>query len=254
MLLPLAIIAAAGLIAPEDPVAKAFDGRPGALVLTDCASGKTQRFNPALCAARLPPCSTFKIWNTAIGLEAGILKGADQPFYKWDGKIRSIDTWNQDLKLREAYAVSCVPGYQALAREIGSERMDEWLKKLGYGNLDTSAGNDIFWLPGPGRTPILISPDEQAQLLCRLSNGKVPFSKKTLAVLQDIMFVKTMGRWSLYGKTGSSGKLPDGSAVAWFVGYAVSDSGKLAFACLLTGGNTTGKDARSLVEQVFANL
>ncbi len=254
MLLPIVILATAGLIVPEEPVAKAFDDRAGALVLIDCASGKTQRFNPELCARGLPPCSTFKIWNTAIGLETDILSSADQPFYKWDGKMRSIEGWNHDLTLRQAYAVSCVPAYQALARKIGSRRMDEWLKKLSYGNLDTSAGLDVFWLPAPGRKPLLISPDGQARLLCRLANGELPFSKDTLAILKDVMLAKVAGRWTIYGKTGTSGKLPDGTAVAWFVGYAVSGSGTMAFACVLTGGNSTGKDSRALVEQVFSGF
>lgn len=177
MVTPILILAAAVLI-PEATLTKAFNGRDGALVLIDCKSGKTERHNPALCARTLPPCSTFKIWNTAIGLETGILTGADQPFFKWDGEKRFIEDWNQDLTLRQAYAFSCVPAYQALARQIGHARMDGWIHKLGYGNEDTASGNDVFWLPAPDRKPILISPDEQADLIRRLVNGDLPFSKK----------------------------------------------------------------------------
>lgn len=250
----LALLAAASLPLPEAQLTKAFGERTGALVVMDCSTGETSRHNASLCATPLPPCSTFKIWNTAIGLETGILTGADQPFFKWDGVKRFIEEWNQDLTLRQAYAVSCVPAYQALARKIGPERMNEWLKKLGYGNLDTSSGNDVFWLPAPGRTPILISPDEQARLLCRLANGDLPFSKHTLAALKDVMLVKSTDRWKLYGKTGSSGRLDDGPAIGWFVGYVVSGSQKLAFACVLTGKSVTGKDARDVVERVVAAL
>jgi len=247
MILPLLV--AASLSLPE--VSKAFDGREGALVLIDCASGENLRFNPTLCATRLPPCSTFKIWNTAIGLETGLLASAEQPFYKWDGVKRSVDGWNQDLTLRQAYAASCVPAYQALSRKIGLGRMNEWLRKLGYGDRDTTAGNDVFWLPAPDRKSILISPDEQAILLRRLVNGDIPFSANTRAILKEIMTTKTSDRGTLYGKTGTGGAGKDSPAVGWFVGYIAAGEKEIAFACVLTGKKPAGKEARALVEKLL---
>ncbi|TSA31162.1 MAG: class D beta-lactamase [Verrucomicrobiaceae bacterium] len=246
-----ALLAAALLHLPEAAFTKAFVGHQGALALIDCKSGEAERYNPDLCARRLPPCSTFKIWNTAIGLETGILTSAEQPFFKWDGEKRFIDDWNQDLTLRQAYTFSCVPAYQALARKIGPARMNGWIHKLGYGNEDTSSGNDVFWLPAPDRKPILISPDEQADLIRRLVNGDLPFSKNTLAILKDIMTAKTTARGTLFGKTGTGGAGKDTPAVGWFVGYVTSDKSTVAFACVLTGQDATGKNARALVEKLL---
>ena len=251
MILPL--LAAAILPLPAAVLTKAFDGRHGALVLIDCKSGEVHRHCPTLCSTKLPPCSTFKIWNTAIGLETGVLASADQPFWKWDGEKRFIEGWNRDLTLRQAYAASCVPAYQALARKIGPVRMDEWLRKLGYGNLDTSSGNDVFWLPAPDRTPILISPDEQAALLCRLVSGDVPFSENTRGILRDIMTAKATDCGTLFGKTGTGGTGKDTPAIGWFVGYVVSGKSTIAFACVLTGKHSAGKDARTLVERVASS-
>jgi len=211
--------------------------------MMDCESGKVERVNPDQCVQKSAPCSTFKIWNTAIGLEAGILTSPDQPFYQWDGQKRFIDAWNQDLTLRQAFAVSCVPAFQQLARKIGTQRMNTWISKLSYGDGNTSSGNDVFWLPEKGRKPLLISPDEQVQLLSKLVNGKLPFSAKTLAVLKEIMMAKKTDRGTLYGKTGTGGN------TAWFVGYAESPRHTLAFACRLEGKGLTGKDARALIEQ-----
>lgn len=247
-----ALLAVALLPLPAAALTRAFDGHHGALVLVDCKSGEAQRHNPALCSTKLPPCSTFKIWNTAIGLETGLLTGADQPFWKWDGEKRSIEGWNQDLTLRQAYAASCVPAYQALARMIGPARMNEWIRRLGYGNRDTSSGHDVFWLPAPARTPILISADEQASLLRRLVSGDVPFSANTRGILKDIMTAKTTSRGTLYGKTGTGGAGKETPAVGWFVGYVVSGNSTLAFACVLSGKNAAGKEARALVEELFA--
>jgi len=250
MLLPFIFAAATSLFASDASIAKAFESRTGTLVLIDCASGKIQRYNTTLATKAVAPCSTFKIWNTAIGLETGILTSADQPFWKWDGVNRGIEPWNHDLTLRQAYAVSCVPAYQTLARRIGPERMNEWLKKLNYGNQDATSGNDVFWLPAPGRTPLLITADTQAQLMRNLANGDVPFSSSTQAVLKDIMQASATNRGTLYGKTGTSGSsvTPE---LGWFVGYLITDKKKLAFACLLIGPHAAGKDARTLVEQLF---
>jgi len=249
------LLAASALFVPEASIKEAFDGRTGALVLIDCANGETLRYNPPLCAENVAPCSTFKIWNTAIGLETGILTGADQPFWKWDGVKRSIEPWNGDLTLRQAYAASCVPAYQALARQIGPERMDAWIAKLGYGNRDTSSGNDVFWLPAPGRRAILISADEQAALLRRLATGDIPFSAQTREILKDIMTAKVTGRGTLYGKTGTSGNVGEGNPrIGWFVGYIVSGQKTLAFACLLLGPDATGKEARAVVERAMTGV
>lgn len=250
MVTPIVFLAATLLI-PEATLTKAFDSREGALVLIDCKSGKSERHDPALCARPLPPCSTFKIWNTAIGLQTGILTSADQPFFKWDGEKRFIADWNQDLTLRQAYAFSCVPAFQALARKIGPERMNGWIHKLGYGNRDTSSGNDVFWLPAPDRTPILISADQQADLIRRLVNRELSFSKDTLATLKNIMTAKSTARGTLFGKTGTGGAGKNTPAVGWFVGCVVSENSAVAFACVLKGKDATGKNARALVEKLL---
>lgn len=238
----------------EKIMEKAFGSRKGALVLVDCDSGKAGRFGPEICKKRLAPCSTFKIWNTLIGLETGVLATADAPFYKWDGKKRMIPDWNQDLTLKEAFRVSCVPAYQELARKIGTERMKAWIERIGYGDRNISSGPDVFWLPDPGRKTLLISPEEQAQLMAGLAEGKAPFSKKSRAVLREVMTAKKTDRGTLYGKTGSGLDESGKSGLGWFVGYVESGGKKYAFASVLTEKGAMGKDARALVEKIFEEL
>ena len=69
------------------------------------------------------PASTFKISNSIIGLETGILKN-EQTVFKWDGNERAFSIWKKDLSLKEAFQKSCVPCYQELARKIGIKRMN----------------------------------------------------------------------------------------------------------------------------------
>ena len=239
------------VVIPDDVVSAAFDGRDGAFVIIDCSSGTIGDFRPDSSSEKLPPCSTFKIWNALIGLEAGIITSADDAFYQWDGVTRSIRDWNKDLTVKEAFRASCVPAFQNLARKIGSRNMQSWLDKIGYGDRDISAGIDIFWLPSKGRKTILISPKEQARLMCKLVTGKLPFHYKSLAALKDMMTVTETGHGVLYGKTGSGADDAGTYTLGWFVGYVESNGRKYAFACAAKGNNMAGKDARVIVEEVL---
>jgi len=230
---------------------EAFGGLDGALVLIECASGQARTYSPDVEAMRLPPCSTFKIVNALIGLEEGLVTSPKEPFYKWDGVERFIPAWNQDLSLQEAFQASCVPAFQNLARQIGTERMQDWIDKIGYGNRDISSGTDVFWLPSSGRQTILISPMEQARLIQRIIAGDVPFSQQSLAVLKELMFIKSTETGQLYGKTGSGTDANGTFVLGWFVGYIESKGKTYAFACVAQGPNVMSKQARAIVERVL---
>jgi len=229
-----------------------FQGHDAALVIYDRAAGDMINVDPRRSAQRFSPCSTFKIYNTLIGLELGLITDADAPWYQWDGIIRDIDGWNKDLTLRKAFQVSAVPAYQILACEIGEARMKEYIKKIGYGSQDISAGIDIFWLSRPQTTSIKISADEQVALLNKLLDGTLPFSKKNIAILRDIMLIEKTDKGTLYGKTGS-GTGPDGKwNLGWFVGFLEHNTTTYVFACnIIAGENPSGKTARVIVENIL---
>jgi len=92
------------------------------------------------------PASTFKICNTLIGLETGIIPNEDYTL-KWDG-IKRNPVWDKDHNLKSAFKNSVVWYYQDIARKIGGSKMKDWLEKLNYGNCDTTGGIDKFWLEG----------------------------------------------------------------------------------------------------------
>lgn len=230
---------------------RAFGDLRGTLVVIDCLSGRTTTYRPDIAKIPLPPCSTFKIVNALIGLESGIVSSPDEQFYRWDGVERSIAGWNRDLSFREAFQASCVPAFQNLARKIGPERMQVWIDKIGYGNRDISAGIDVFWLPSKGRNTIMISPYQQAELMRRIVSGDVPFSKASLSVLKQLMFIKKTDSGTLYGKTGSGADDTGAFVLGWFVGYVDSNGKTYAFACVAQGKNVMSKNARDIVERVF---
>src|SRR5205814_10594442 len=62
------------------------------------------------------PASTFKIANSVIALETGVVADPDKDIFKWDGVTRSIEAWNKDHTLRSAIAVSAVAVYEEIER------------------------------------------------------------------------------------------------------------------------------------------
>ena len=227
-----------------------FMGYDTAFVLHNRSSDKTISVDTVRAAQRLAPCSTFKIYNTLIGLELGLLKRPDEPWYTWDGVHRNYDVWNRNLTLREAFRVSAVPAYQILARQIGVDSMRSYIEKISYGNEDISAGIDVFWLPDPGRVSIMISADEQVALLSKLLDGKLPFSEQNVAILRDVMQVAKTEKGVFYGKTGSG--INAAGELGWFVGFVESRGEVYVFACNITGGeNPSGAVAREIVERVL---
>lgn len=235
----------------EREIRDALAGHVAAIVLIDCTSGKTTAFPNDKAGTRLAPCSTFKIFNTLIGLETGILNSPGQPFYKWDGVKRTVPAWNRDLTLEEAFRASCVPAFQALARRIGAESMQKWMKQIHYGDGDISGGIDVFWLPATGRKTILISPREQAELMHLLVTGRLPFHRKAIAALRKMMLLKTTDAGTLYGKTGSGTDDAGNFNLGWFVGFVESAGRTTTFACVVQGENVMSKQARELVESIL---
>lgn len=242
----------------EEQMRAAFGAMEGTFVLRDCGSGHETVLAAETADTAFGPCSTFKIWNSLIALEEGMLTEPDAPFWSWDGEERSFPDWNRDQTWRSAFAVSCVPAFQNLARTIGPERMQSWLEKLDYGNKDQCGRPDAFWLPRAGQTTITITPREQARMICRLINGELPVKAESVAKLTDVMKIAGTERGTLYGKTGSGlRERADGPTsevdfdMGWLVGFVESGGKKYAYACLLLGDGLTGKDARRVTEAVL---
>jgi beta-lactamase class D len=231
----------------------------GAFVLRDCATGEEVVFGEEVADTAFGPCSTFKIWNSLIGLEEGLIVAPDTAFWTWDGEERDFPGWNEDQTWRSAFAVSCVPAFQELARKIGEERMQLWLEKLDYGNRDQCGRPDAFWLPRAGQRTIMISPRQQALMVCRLLAGELPVKAESVALLTDVIKLESTERGILYGKTGSGLRgAADGPAsdvdfdMGWLVGFVESSGKKYAYACLVLGDGLMGKDARRVAKDVLS--
>ena len=167
---------------------------------------------------RYTPASTFKIPHALFALDAGAV-GDEFQIFKWDGKVRDIESWNRDQNLRSSMRNSVVWVYQQLAREIGIEREGQYLRKINYGNADPS-GVDPFWVDGN----LSISAEEQIAFLRRLYRNDLPFRVEHQRLVKDIMIVEAGREWILRAKTGWSGK------VGWWVGWVEWPTGPVLFA------------------------
>jgi len=170
------------------------------------------------------PASTFKIANSIIGLETGVIE-SDTTIFKWDGKEKWLKKWEQDLVLRDAFQFSCVPCYQEVARNIGVKRMNDYLHKLKYGTIVVDSSNiDKFWLEGNAR----ISQFQQIDFLKRLFSSKLPITKRTEEIVKNIMVIEEREQYILSGKTGLSNDHE--SYNGWFVGAVELQTNRYLFA------------------------
>ncbi len=198
----------------------------GAVVLHDGSTGCTLRYNPQLAAQAFLPASTFKIPNTLIGLQSGVISGADMVM-TWDGRQWPIESWNQDHDLRSAFQNSVVWYYQELARRVGAERMRSYVESIPYGNADIGGEIDTFWLEGELR----ISPDQQVEFLRRLQADDLPFSTNHQALVRELMILEETPEYTLRAKTGYTARVKE--QVGWWVGYVEKDGVTYTFATLL---------------------
>lgn len=159
------------------------------------------------------PASTFKIVNSLIGLQTGVIVN-DSMVIKWDGIKRPVEAWNKDLNMYEAFRVSAVPYYQEVARRIGKDTMQHWLDSLGYGNRKIGNHIDSFWLDNS----LLVKPDEELGLVKKLYFDELPFYKLNQETVKRAMLFEDNTQYKLSYKTGWD-YTPDGHALGWVVGW-----------------------------------
>lgn len=231
LLLPVLLLAVCRLAAEQRrrPDWQAwFDeaGTTGVLVLYDLERDLWQISDTARARERFIPASTFKIPNTLIALETGVL-GDERAELPWDGVTREIADWNRPHQLRGALRVSCVPVFQELARRIGPSRMKSGLEALGYGNADLGGGVDRFWLDGALR----ISALEQVEFLKRFQQGTLPLAERSLRIAREALICEAGPDWILRAKTGWGARLDP--QVGWWVGWVEGETRTVIFACNL---------------------
>jgi beta-lactamase class D len=220
----------------------------GYFVLYDQQNNKYILYNQEQAKQTFTPASTFKICNSLIGLETGVIK--DESFViPWDSVTRQNPNWNTDHDLKTAFKNSTVWYYQELARRVGGQQMKYWLDKANYGNADTSGGIDRFWLTGGLR----ISVEQQIDFLKRLHDNKLPFSQRSLAIVKNIMIAKDTLNYVVRAKTGWGAQ--GNKDIGWYVGYIETKDNVYYFANCIQSSDLTNKDfANSRIDITYLIL
>lgn len=201
------------IIKPEFELILDKLGVKGSILIYDIKSNTYYSNNFSWAKMGVIPASTFKIPNSIIGLETGVVDN-DTTIFKWDGKKRRFSKWEVDLTLKKAFEVSCVPCYQEIARKVGVKRMKSYLQKLNYpGMVFDSSTIDNFWLQGKSK----ISQMQQIDFLKRFYSSQLAISKNTEKIMKDIMIIDKNENYVLSGKTGwgTRNEMDNG----WLVGY-----------------------------------
>jgi beta-lactamase class D len=165
------------------------------------------------------PASTFKIINSLIGLQTGVISG-DSMIIKWDGVTREISDWNKDLSMYEAFRVSALPYYQEVARRIGKDTMSLWLDRLKYvmrsvnDTFRLRSAVDSFWIDNS----VKITPDEQLGIVKRLYFNQLPFYKSYQETVKRAMLRESNTKYRMGYKTGM-GYTEAGHLLGWVVGW-----------------------------------
>lgn len=188
-------------------------------ILIESADGKLKYQYNVNNKESFIPASTFKIPNTLIILEEGLIKDSSEVI-AWDGVEREYAPWNKDQTLKTAFQYSCVWCYQRYAKKVGDLKYHKYLKDFDYGNQLTGKEITRFWLDGDLR----VSVKDQISFLRKLYVESLPIQKQHIKTLKNIMLSESNNQIKIWSKTGWSGK--DG----WYVGYLVINNKTWFFA------------------------
>ncbi|MDD2894592.1 MAG: class D beta-lactamase [Aliarcobacter sp.] len=229
LLITLLFLTHSFLIAQDLELENIFKNKQvdGTIVIESLNTKKIYIYNDQRAEILFSPASTFKIPNTLIALNEGVVN--KDSVIVWDKKIREYESWNKNQTLQTAFKTSCVWCYQEFASKIGIEKYKKYLEELDYG--DENIGNDVtrFWLD----ESLKITTYGQIKFLKRLYTNDLPFKIEDINLLKIILIDEKNEDYTIRAKTGWEGKY------GWYVGFIETKDDVWFFA---TNIDTKSKD------------
>ena len=224
-------------------------GYSGSFAMYDNTRKQWVYYNKDKCFERMSPASTFKIVNSLIALETGVMKDIDDTL-RWDGYEREVAAWNQDQNMTTAFKYSVVWFYREIARRIGADSMQHYIKLIdGYGDMSSAGNIDKFWLDGSFE----VSQVEQVNMLRRLYADDLPFSERTMNLVKKLMLYENTPTYTIRAKTGADRV----GMTGWFVGWVEEKGAAYFFATNLKADSldSTFMQARiDVTKNILKNL
>lgn len=221
------------VMAKDHQLAELFDKHDvkGTIILSSLDGEKTFIHNDERASLQFSTASTFKILNTLIALEEGVITNAES-IIEWDGTKHQYDSWNKDQTLKSAFQVSCVWCFQQFASQIGKDKYRDYLSGIEYGRLSDEFNETTFWLDNA----LTISAVEQVDFLKQLYLKTLPFKISSYQALNEIMVVDTTVDYTLRAKTGWAARVTP--QIGWYVGYVETKDNVWFFATNIDIKNT----------------
>lgn len=228
---------------------KYFKEYDGSFVMFNMKDSKYKIYNKTKSETRISPYSTFKIIIALTGLEHGIVENNNTKI-KWNGYVYPIEPWNKDHTLSSAMQYSVNWYFEKVSNNIGMETFKEDIDKIKYGNKDLSGGITKFW----NQSSLKISPIEQVDMLKKIYNYEVPFSRKNIDIVKDTIKISHRENTILSGKTGS-GIINNKSINGWFIGYLEKNDNVYFFAVNIEGKDKAdGAKAREIALDILKDM
>lgn len=228
-------------------------------VILDQQTG-TALVRTGICDKRFTPMSTFKVPLALIGYDTGVLKDRHAPRWDYDPAFDAPKRARKAVDPTIWLADSIVWYSQEMTRKLGARVFGGYVRKLGYGNADTTGneGRDDGLTEAWLSSSLLISADEQAVFMRRIVAGELPVSRAAMDLTMNIVPSFAAGDgWKVQGKTGSgslrrkNGKLDPTRPIGWFVGWGEKDGRKIAFARLRIGTERPSEPSGRALRALF---
>lgn len=177
------------------------------------------------------PASTFKIINLLIALETKTIKDENE-IVKWVGSTDTVKYGYRpeiyhDMSVKEAFEVSAVWVFIELAKKIGKDNYKKYLTLCQYGNSNLSQQDADFWNFGE----FAISPINQVEFILKLYQESLPFSKRNMEIVKNVMINEQTDNYTLRAKTGWTRDKDINTG--WWVGYLENKNDVYFFATRL---------------------
>ncbi|RGO27941.1 BlaR1 family beta-lactam sensor/signal transducer [Dorea sp. OM02-2LB] len=226
-----------------------FGNYAGSFVLYDQATDKWNIYNIDNASTRIPPNSTYKIYDALLGLESGIITPEHSTF-TWNGEPCPFESWESDQDLTSAMHNSVNWYFQAIDSQAGFQSVKTFLQTINYGNQNTGTNLNLYWTD----FSLKISPIEQVELLQNFYQNNFHFDRKNIQAVKNALLLSTTSSGSLYGKTGT-GRVNGKDVNGWFVGYIESDNNTYYFATNIQApSNATGSQATEITETILSDF
>jgi beta-lactamase class D len=174
------------LLATTDGISPPLLGTASCFLLFEFGVGEVRRNPSEACRSAISPASTFKVPHALAALDSGVVAGPSETFV-YDGKSGGPEAWRRDHTLATAMRYSVLWYFQRIAQRLGADREREYLKRLAYGNMDSTSGLTTFWL---GES-LQVTPDEQERFWVNLYKSNLPISERAMEQVRAMLVQPT---------------------------------------------------------------